>query len=296
MNADGSGLRKVTGTDAELPKWSPDGRKLVFVATLSSVDSSGETVYSNRATIDEIGVDGRSLRVITTTGFTGDVEWSPNGRWIAFDAGGDPCACRANANLEVVHQDGTGVTAASNVDPGVFAWSPDGRRLAFARSVTGHASIYVVGFAPRSKPKRIDVTLGEDVTSLSWSRDGTQIAFVSGSYDEQGQPLVDGHVEIVNADGRGLPRIVSALPHYNGVASGVAWLPGAAHSLLYNTDKGIYIVSLRTGGSHRINSSASAPPVPSPDGKRFLFAPYTSSGKAAIYVQSASASAAHRLT
>jgi WD40-like Beta Propeller Repeat len=84
MHADGRRVRRLTGSDAELPRWSPDGKKLTYVANLVHVemqDGNPDAYYTDRATIKEMNADGTGKRVLASSGYTGDVEWSPNGRW-----------------------------------------------------------------------------------------------------------------------------------------------------------------------------------------------------------------------
>ena len=123
MNADGSGLRRLThprlGTHRLV--WSPDGRTIYYGRYLVSTDGSGS----------------RMLPYITLTPV-----WSPDGRRIAFTrprgrTGPGP-RCDSPTDIYVMNADGSGTrrlthNAGYNAEP---AWSPDGRKIAFAAHET----------------------------------------------------------------------------------------------------------------------------------------------------------------
>ena len=79
MSADGSNSRFVTEPSLHLtkdpPVWSPDGRRLAFLATESEQENPKTALYT-------VAVDGSELRKIHET----DVQpaWSPDGTRIAF--------------------------------------------------------------------------------------------------------------------------------------------------------------------------------------------------------------------
>ena len=96
--------RVATGL-AAAPAWSADGRTLAFLR--------GPQLVTLRA--------GRELVVAADAAPGGRVEWSPNGRWIAY--------ADALSRVVTVRADGR---ARRVIAPGSQpAWSPDGRRLAF---------------------------------------------------------------------------------------------------------------------------------------------------------------------
>jgi TolB protein len=64
------------------------------------------------------------------------------------------------------------------------AWSPDGRRIAFASARDGNSEIYVMN-ADGSSPVRLTEHPEQD-DFPAWSRDGRRLAFVSerdGKFD-----------------------------------------------------------------------------------------------------------------
>jgi Tol biopolymer transport system component len=298
MNADGSDLRRLTGVDADLPRWSPGGGKLAYVANLWQVGGEAdapEAVSSNRAVIAVMNADGTGKRRLARSGYTSDLAWSPNGHWIAFLGG----ACCAGGSLNTVRATGGDLHALSrHAYVGAFAWSPDGTRLAFASSevIAGSRSIYVVRLATGRKTRLTAISESE-VPSISWSPDGAWIAFVGAGISTSGDSLQGARAFVVRSRG-GTPRFVSspgAFPRYNNFTTGVAWLPGTKHLILYNTDNGVYLTSPRRQHMRRINHFDGSPAVPSPDGTKFVVEQYSSEAKNALYLEKFDG-AAHQLT
>jgi TolB protein len=137
MNADGSGLRRISGGqrfDWGCPSWFPDGKRLVFAKDYSLYVAS---------------VDGGNVERITdgkhATLYRPSV--SPDGRWIACDGYSN----RYGYGIIVMRADGTAMrritTESGEIENDEGAsWSPDGRRIAFSgyRSRFKGAGIYVV--------------------------------------------------------------------------------------------------------------------------------------------------------
>jgi len=77
VNADGSGMRKLTSNAAEAyaaPAWSPDGQKITF----ASERAGNSEIYLMNA-------DGSGQRTLTRNlAYDGDPAWSPDGRKITF--------------------------------------------------------------------------------------------------------------------------------------------------------------------------------------------------------------------
>jgi TolB protein len=188
VNADGSGLRKVTRHRQVYPGspvWSPDGTRIAF--------GSGHEIYV-------VNVDGSGLRNLTAGpgGAQWDPTWSPDGRKLAFKSLRD-----GNAEIYVVSADGSGLRRLTHspdyTDVGPV-WSPDGRRILFVRAEyrTGNSEILIMN-ADGSGQRNLTRHPSEDA-SPAWSPDSRRIVFVSKR---------DGHAEIyvMNADGSRLRRL-----------------------------------------------------------------------------------------
>jgi Tol biopolymer transport system component len=140
VNANGRGLRRLPfSTDGDAcPRVSPDGKSIAFVRYHEDEDGF---LYGD---FYVAGVDGANLRRLFPGTETDNLEanapeWSPDGKRIGVlwfngitivdvDGGG-------RRSIEIGSIQATGSSArraASTRDPAI-AWSPDGRKIAFAR-------------------------------------------------------------------------------------------------------------------------------------------------------------------
>ena len=178
MNADGSGVRRVTSMSVGMPyaidiywsMWSPDGKQLVFeVRHFETADPP------NRRAFFVVNVDGSGLRQLTPWSLNagGRPDWSPDGKSILFRT--VSTSNRHHGNLYTIRPDGTGLRKLTNypapktVINGSF--SPDGKWIAFSRftdgpypavyamrangtgvrRVSGNGAIYDVDWGPRPR-------------------------------------------------------------------------------------------------------------------------------------------------
>jgi Tol biopolymer transport system component len=163
MNADGSHPRQLTDalSVAHDPAWSPDGRKIAFAA--------GE--YTSQIYV--MNADGSHMRLLTRARSGGAAPaWSPDGRKIAFASGARATSTPADdpGKIYVMKPNGSARrnlsrNAAGDTGP---AWSPDGRRIAFARQSGSSSEIYVMN-ADGSGQKKLTQSPGFN-ESPSWSR------------------------------------------------------------------------------------------------------------------------------
>jgi Tol biopolymer transport system component len=123
VSADGTHTEAVTATPREEQHagWSPDGNSLVFDAMPGGSLETAEAYIVTRA---RRGAPWGTPRQLTTHG-SSDPKWSPDGRLIAFCAGGQ---------LRVIAPDGTGerVIVPSTPDrpePAYPVWSKDGHSI-----------------------------------------------------------------------------------------------------------------------------------------------------------------------
>jgi TolB protein len=123
----------------QLPRWSPDGRKLVFHRWRSE---SGQEGPDAEAAVFVVNVDGTGLRQLTPWKLRcGDPDWSPDGAMIIcgthppfdFDIG--------QGELYAMKPDGSGLRALTKNGPtGPRAahprFTPDGKTILYVRAAT----------------------------------------------------------------------------------------------------------------------------------------------------------------
>ena len=117
-----------TGTGAANPCFSPDGKKIAFVARFSS----------NKPTqLCTINVDGSDLRVLADLNqiyyWMIRPDWSPDGTRIAFI---DKTPTNGTYDVFTIHPDGSGLTNLTNTPEWHEygpSWSPTGNRILISR-------------------------------------------------------------------------------------------------------------------------------------------------------------------
>lgn len=136
MNRDGSGQRlirrfgrTVDGREPGKAHFSPDGRQIAVTLQTLTADprrSGGSAVHVMNA-------DGTNLRPITPAGLHGgNVDWSPDGKLIAFNSNNDVPFARSE--IWVVGPNGEGLRRLRRLRRGRDyepVWSPNGRQIAF---------------------------------------------------------------------------------------------------------------------------------------------------------------------
>ena len=159
------------------------------------------------------------------------------------------------------------------------AWSPDGRRIAFASDHDGNRVIYVMN-ADGSGLTRLTDNDAID-SGPAWSPDGRRIAFDSTR---------DGNFEVyvMSADGSGLTRLTDN-DAYDWFP---AWSPDGRR-IAFDSDRDgnseVYVMDADGSGVSRLtyHGAHDFTPAWSPDGRRIAFASYRD-GKSEIYVMDAS--------
>lgn len=207
------------------PRWSPDGRHIVYTVTEIMEDTS-----SRESKIEIMDANGSNIQGLTAGNGEFAPTWSPNGETIAYASHSDNAIylMDANGSNQRMIRDGVEVSsldfspdgeelvvAARLGDDELFqpyilsvdgetlhplldeeiyiwdaAWSPDGETIALATSSEGIMLTDVNG--QTREPLRFNglwsfITDNNvyHVSDLAWSPDGTQLAFILQSHELQ---------------------------------------------------------------------------------------------------------------
>jgi Tol biopolymer transport system component len=113
------------------PRWSPDGRSIVFMQTVAPHYTWDLYVFD---------VAKRTVRVLTTDPHNEyDPAWSPDGKSVVFAS--DAARRVGFRSLYVIGANGSGLRrlTASSADDSMPTWSPDGSKIVFVRRPTAAA-------------------------------------------------------------------------------------------------------------------------------------------------------------
>ncbi|MGZ8398194.1 MAG: hypothetical protein ACXWWN_04070 [Gemmatimonadales bacterium] len=155
----------------------------------------------------------------------------------------------------VVSPNGTGLR---NLTPaGAFeynpAWSPDGRRLLFAKS----GDLWIMDAGGGGRVKLADGKFG--IAQHRWSPDGRMIAYVDGR--PEGADIVD-ELWVMNSDGSGKLRLVDG-------ATDPSWSPDGRRLAYFGGV--IRLINVDGTGDVPLTSRRAFQPAWSPDGNRIAF-------------------------
>jgi Tol biopolymer transport system component len=297
VRPDGSSLRRLTepGGYAGSPRWSPDGRRIVFYR------STPQDVYPgrfgrNRPSVSQVvSIDAASGAVHEHTsgpGLKTGPQWLPDGEVGFLRVFGDAKGLAFISGK-------TGV-------PGIMrnpSWSPDGKTVVYHKAIDIkgpriHAvfsrdpmfSLYRTGNFPAWSPAgdRFVVTEGTElqmfdakgengrtiydskggqVTFPAWSADGKAIAFGVGSYfTGHAKPAA---IAIANADGSGFRKVTEG----PGNAGFPSWSPDG-NRIVYRvagSEQGLRILNLKDGKVVTLTSECDNFPAWSPKGDLIEF-------------------------
>jgi Tol biopolymer transport system component len=184
--------------------------------------------------------------------------------------------------LFVIAADGSGLRKLSGDLPvpraGGFAWSQDGRKIAFQTNAAGNNDLYVA-YVDSGLPTRL-TTVPAIYSSPSWSPDGTRLAFASN----RGGGFA---IYIMNGDGSAVTRLTD-LPDAEAVASCAArgysscgagtpaWSPDGTNIAFFsNRDNEAAMYTMNVDGTAQTKLGRGTPcigPLWSPDSARIAWA------------------------
>ena len=214
---DANGENKELVLESPVPMWwptlSPDGKQILF--TLPPF---------LKAELMVINLDGSGLRKLLAApprpvNMSG--EWSPDGKWIVYEAF-DPGPPPSKDELYVTDAQGlNSFQIARDIEQRVYSpfWFPDSKRIGFAIFIVkAGAKLYWVDADPNAKAKEMNLRLF--ASSIHWSPNGRR-TMVRGAIEKEAE------IELLflgNALGKNLVR-------FNDEASlgGAQWLPDNKH-------------------------------------------------------------------
>lgn len=236
--------------DASDVRLSPTGTSIAFV--LTSIDRATHREFSNIWTIPTAGGPAKQV----TEGAFGDASprWSPDGQHIAFSSNRN-----GQSGLWIVDP-GTGQSSMLAPWPhreffisksgDMFAWSPDGKEIAFAAA------------EPASHPEAVDprvITRAQYKSRTSFSDDLHTHLFVVSIADPKVRQLTHGNYDIhsISWSSRGE----------------IAFLSNRAPDPDANFHYDIFAFNPRTGEERRLSNAAGVAfsPVWSPDGSSIAY-------------------------
>jgi Tol biopolymer transport system component len=278
----------VAGSDAAneaCPAWSPDGTRLLF----GRVTGSSDTKPSNaELVIVPVGQNG-AARTPTVIGLNGfevldgfDAHpcgaWAPDGRWVAFAGTGE---------VWVVDTQTGAIRLLPDLRPSDLEWRPGTDELAIAGDMGTNRRAPTL-----STPVTIySVSTGElrqlgavEAAHITWSPDGTTLAYTGGEADA-------GELWLVDGDGTNEGLLVADLGEANhGI--GPVWSPTGDRIAYQRTCCGsaegheVVLVNVADGTETVIKPpKADGVWYPftvtwSPDGTTLLYAAWSIGGKA----------------
>lgn len=301
MKPDGTGLRKISKDSvcSGSPKWSPDGKRVVFYELPVEATWEARTAFgAAKATSQIVSVDvNTGERLVHTTG--------PGLKLLPQYVSADNIGYLAKAGSN----EGIGYTNAPAIKAKLRspAWSADGKWVVFEKqdwtprpqnqllyswndryeyrytdvfptfSADGtllltekndNSSLAIMN-ADGSNRKRIFDAKEGAAFSPGWSPDGQWVVFGYGGY-LQNRKTKGAKLMMVKRDGTGLTDLTDGMPN----AGFPSWSPDGkqvVYRVWGNDEHGLRIMNLADRAVHVLTKEYDNLPYWSPDGKRILF-------------------------
>ena len=271
--------------DVQAPQLSPDGTQIVFGRRW--VDKMNDKWESSIWMMNADGAHPRSLVQGS------DVQWSPDGKRIAYVAKGEP----SGSQIFVRWMDAEGATTQIShltESPSSLEWSPDGKTIAFTMNVPARDNGLHINMPAAPKGAKW-IEPPKVVTRLNYRRD--RVGYTDASYS---------HVFVIPADGGTARQITNGEWNHSGPSFSAdgKWIafsslrePNAEDAFRKSQ---IYAANVETGEirqlTHRAGTNGS--PTYSPDGKLIAFMSADSVDHSAwaetkLWVMNADGSGAH---
>ena len=233
MNADGSGMRRLTTEDNRrhfYPSLAPDGQSVLYS---SFREQNVYEIYSLDLN------DGSADRLTDRAGVLTAPEVSPDGTAITFARGNPNTGSFQIMVMDRNGEDAGNIPQISGWDP---TWSPDGRQILFASGAEGAAQLFVVNRNGNGlhQVSNLPALRGRS----DWSADGKFIVTYSG-------PSWNRELYIMNADGSNTRQLTPSGGNSQGPSFSPdgQWVVFTAYFDKYGDDHGCEIYIIRTDGT-----------------------------------------------
>ena len=202
------------------PSASPDGKQIVYYAYRGQSGDLPDLYIVDRKT-------GIERRVTDTPGmFEIEPQWTPDGSRVAFMGG----PSMKELAMYTINPDGSDYRLYYDGDGfGPPNWSPDGTQMVFwLKHESGGSDLLIQNFESGAQTL-LEIEMGGDNSSPTWSSDGKQIAFSHRDINNEGK------TDDITRDADGIYLInlqshaVSKLSDKPAIAYSLEWAPDGGH-------------------------------------------------------------------
>ena len=245
IHPDGTGERRVLtppeGSSDDFPDFASDGSLIAFERC------------ADLCHVMVVRPDGSGLRQVGADGSNANAALSPDVRRVAFTRYTGPVRDDwiAHADLYTARLSGGGVrrlTRAPKFDAEDVQsqWSPDGKRLVFARYYRdGRRALFVVN-ADGSHLRRLTPFSLQAADGPDWSPDGKRILFRSPATDD----FLNSNLFTIRLDGSGLRQVTHAAPDTTVFSASFSPDGKSITAALQGVGGAADVYTMRTDGSH----------------------------------------------
>lgn len=244
VETSGNEPRPLTQSHREesCPRWSPDSKHLTFISKeVSEGDKEQKKDKAQPYMMTFSG--GEPKQICTMSNGVSDLQWSPDGNYISFlslegkESESDPLVISEGRHTRLWR-----IYAGSDIPEPItpdgftiweYAWSPDSRQLAVYYSTGPNETDWYrgqIGIVSANGGAIRQLThLTRQASALTWSPDGTRLAYISGEWSD---PCRGGGDIFVLSIGDGHSEVRNLTPDITFSPAWCRWFPDA-HRMLY---------------------------------------------------------------